>query len=323
FEPEDHFRFGYSWWLDYGGGPPSDKKYYFVRNAEPGYTFYERGMVNGERKREYLDAGDARPNGVILYYLLSDEAEDVQLSILDERGNEIRTFSADEIPMERSAQVVGREYSGGPTAQQPTTGVSKGLNRFIWDTRHPSVSSIPGLPPINIKPFAKPGTYQVRLTVDGQSQNESFELEINPNEEYSREETDRKGKAWMELQVKAEEGVQAVIKARVAKEKVAEALEGSGELASQAAAIDEICSDLEGSLVSTGTTLVQIISQPTKALAKLTMLHNLMETTEGPPNQPWLDVYAKTASEIDAAISTFETQLDQEMAKFDQLNGGG
>ena len=75
FEPEDHFRFGYNWWLDYGGGPPSDKKYYFVRNSEPGYTFYERGMVNGERKREYINAGDARPQGVILYYLLSDKAQ--------------------------------------------------------------------------------------------------------------------------------------------------------------------------------------------------------------------------------------------------------
>jgi len=78
FEPEDHTRFGYSWWLDYGGGPPSDEKYFFVRNAEPGYTFYERGVVNGERKREYIDAGDARPRGVILYYLLSDSGSSVQ-----------------------------------------------------------------------------------------------------------------------------------------------------------------------------------------------------------------------------------------------------
>ena len=42
--------------------PPSDKKYYFVRNSEAGYTFYERGVVNGERKREFIDAGEARPN---------------------------------------------------------------------------------------------------------------------------------------------------------------------------------------------------------------------------------------------------------------------
>ena len=57
-----------------------------MRNAEPGYTFYERGVVNGERKRDFIDAGDARPLGVIIYYLLSDQAKEVSLSILDEAG---------------------------------------------------------------------------------------------------------------------------------------------------------------------------------------------------------------------------------------------
>ena len=41
-----------------------------------------------------------------------------------------------------------------------------------------------------IKPIAKPGTYQLRLTVDGQSQTEAFELKINPNEAYTREQTE-------------------------------------------------------------------------------------------------------------------------------------
>jgi hypothetical protein len=216
---------------------------------------------------------------------------------------------------------VDREYSGGQAAGQPKASVSKGLNRFIWDMRHPSVSPIPGLPPVRINPFAKPGTYQVRLTVDGRSQTRSFELNTNPNEKYSREETDLKGKAWMELQAKAEEGVQAVLRAHAAKEKVKGALEGSGDLASRAAAIDRICSDLESTLVSTGTTLVQIISQPTKALAKLTLLHNLMETTEGPPNQPWFEVYDKVSSEMDAAISAFDSALSKELALFDELSG--
>ncbi len=49
------------------------------------------------------------------------------------------------------------------------------------------------------------------------------------------------------------------------------------------------------------------------------MLHNIMETTEGPPNQPMLDVYAKTASEIDAAISAFDAALSDEMAQFVKL----
>ena len=321
FEPEDHTRFGYNWWLDYGGGPPSDEKYFFVRNAEPGYTFYERGMVNGERKRDYIDAGDARPRGVILYYLLSDQAQDVSLSILDEQGNEIRAFDTHEIPMRQFTAIEGREYGGGRADEQPRASVGKGLNRFMWDMRYPMVSAIPGLPPVNIKPIAKPGMYKVRLTVDGESQVQSFELKAHPGETYSRVETDAKAEAWMALYEKAEEGVQAVLRAQAAREKVADALgRGSGDLASQAEKVTELCINLESSMVATGRTLVQIISQPSRPLSILTTLHNIMETSEGPPNQPWRDVYGKVAGEMDVAMGEFNAALAREMARFDELN---
>ena len=76
--------------MDYlPGGDPGDKKNYFVQNQRPGLTFYELGIINGERKRKFIDAGDARPLGVIIYYLLSDKAKDVSLTILDGEGNEI------------------------------------------------------------------------------------------------------------------------------------------------------------------------------------------------------------------------------------------
>jgi hypothetical protein len=320
FKPEAHTRFGYSWWVDYGGGPPSDKKYYFVRNAEAGYTFYERGIVNGERKRDYIDAGDARPQGAIIYYLLSDDATDVSLAILDPQGKEIRTFGTDEISTQQFSRIETREFSGGAGVGQPRAGVSKGLNRFIWDTRYPSVSAIPGVPPVKINPIAKPGTYQVRLTVNGRSQTQSFELRINPNESYSRQQTDEKGAFWMALQAKAEEGVQTILKARAAKEQVAKVIEAGGgdDRKAQGVVVTEICTDLESGLMSTGTTLVQIISQPSKPLAKLTMLHNVMETTEGPPNKSWREVYAKVSGEMDSLIAKFDDDLTKAMAPFNK-----
>jgi hypothetical protein len=185
--------------------------------------------------------------------------------------------------------------------------------------RYPAVSAIPGLPPVVINPIAKPGTYQVRLTVDGESQTQSFEMSLNPNETYTRAETDAKAEAWMTLYEKAEEGVQAVLRAQAARDKVAAAAEGTGKAAEQAKKIVELCTGLESSMVATGTTLVQIISEPSKPLAILTMLHNIMESGEGPPNQPWLEVYDKVAGEMDTKIAEFDTDLTGEMAKFDEL----
>jgi len=261
--------------------------------------------------------------GVIIYYLLSQSTGDVSLSILDQQGNEIRTFGANEIPMQRFSGVQGREYGASQAAVQPRAGIGKGLNRFIWDMRYPSTSSIPGLPPVVINPLARPGTYQVRLTVDGRSQTQPFELKTNPNEKYSRQETDQKGTFWMELQAKAEEAVQAVLTAKAAQERVAAATETAGasaELKAQGAAVAELCADFIGSMVSTGTTLVQIISEPSKPLAQLTTLHNIMETTEGPPNQPLREVYAKVSAEMDEFMANFNAELATEMSRFNELS---
>ena len=62
-------------------------------------------------------------------------------------------------------------------------------------------------------------------------------------------------------------------------------------------------------MVATGATLVQIISEPTKPLSKLVLLHNVMEHTEGPPNGPWMQVYDKTVAEIDAAMAEFDKSI--------------
>ena len=317
FKPEPHTRFGYTWWIDYGGGPASDEKYFFVRNAEPGYTFYERGTVNGARKRDYIDAGDARPPGVIIYYLLSDQAKEISLTILDEAGNEVRSFGKDALPTEQFSKVVAREYGGSPDAGQVTAGVGSGLNRFIWDMRHPLVSQIPARPPVVINPIAKPGTYQVRLTVDGKSQTQTFELKINPNEVYTRAQTDEKGKAWMALYKQSEKTVRAILKGLDAKKKAADAAKADPALKEAAAAVEKLASEFEGSMVSTGTTLVQIISEPTKPLAFLTSLHNLLEHTEGPPNKPWYQVFEKYSGQIDAKIAEFDKELGNAMAPFE------
>jgi len=75
-------------------------------------------------------------------------------------------------------------------------------------------------------------------------------------------------------------------------------------------------SPCDGGTQVTLTTLVQIISEPTKPLAFLTTLHNLLEHTEGPPNQPWYQVFEKYSGEIDAKIAKFDKELEKAMEPF-------
>jgi hypothetical protein len=218
YEVPDHTRFGYSWWMNYApGGDPGGLKKYFVQNMRPGLTYYELGVVNGEKKRKFVDAGDAKPLGAMMYFRLREGVKDVSISILDEDDNEIVTHKNDDLTLKYAAE---GDYA-----------FDAGLNRFVWDMRYPLPSSIPGRPPTAIQPIAKPGKYTAVLTVDGVSQSREFELFINPNEPYTREQTDERFVFWMDLYNNVEASSQNVLVALKLKEDVAkkvEALKGSG-----------------------------------------------------------------------------------------------
>jgi photosystem II stability/assembly factor-like uncharacterized protein len=332
FKPRTHIRFGYNWWLDYGGGVRG-KKNYFVKHQRPGHTFYELGVVNGEKKRKFIDAGDARPNGPIIYYLLSDKAKDVSLTILDEVGNEIKSFGKDEITA-HAFKTIDRTGYGHEAAvgERAPVSVGSGLNRFIWDMRYPNVTPVPGRSPVSIAPFAKPGTYQARLTVDGESQTQPFELRINPNETYTREQTDAKFAYWMKVRNKAEQGAQAVIKAHAIKKQVSSAMKqakagkiDAGRLKQLQELADKInagCDALDGAFYPRGLTLVQIVNEPSKLQSKLATVSDMAMTSEGPVPQGGKGVYEFVAGQMDAKLAQFDALTKKEVAQFNKLSRG-
>ena len=74
-----------------------------------------------------------------------------------------------------------KEKEAVPSIQYIPT--NAGLNRFVWNMRYADAEQLPG-DPFTEKSvtgaMAPPGTYQVRLTVDGKSQTEQFGLYIDP-----------------------------------------------------------------------------------------------------------------------------------------------
>jgi len=313
----DHTRFGYNWWMDYApGGDPGGMKKYFVQNQRPGLIYYELGVVNGEKKRKFVDAGDPKSLGVVIYFKLNQDVDAVSLSILDEGGNTVRTYGKDAMTL---------NYFD---AQQWS--FNSGLNKFVWDMRYTIVSAIPGRPATNIRPIAKPGKYQAKLTVDGISQVQDFELSINPNEPYTQEESDAKFAFWMDLYHNVEASSQNVLNALEVKKEVTakvQALKDSGaseskvkELEQQAAVIGKLVDDYESTYVPVGRTLAEIINQPAKIFTKMTWLHNMMEVSEGPATQSMLDVYAMLNKQRDAANLEYKQNIEGALKKFEAVS---
>jgi photosystem II stability/assembly factor-like uncharacterized protein len=114
------------------------------------------------------------PNGAILYYTLPRApAGPLRLEILDASGQLVRSFSS-------APGDTVRTPSGN---HAPTRVPARaGLNRFVWNLRHEELPRVPGL-------FVHgnlgghrvaPGTYQVRLTVDGETHAQSLEVVPDP-----------------------------------------------------------------------------------------------------------------------------------------------
>jgi hypothetical protein len=314
---QDHTRLGYSWWMNYApGGDPGGMKKYFVQNMRPGLTYYELGVVNGEKKRKFVDAGDARPLGAMLYFRLAKGVNDVSITILDEEGNEIITHENDALTLKYAAE--------GDTA------FDAGLNRFVWDMRYPLPPTVPGRPPTGIQPIAKPGSYTARLTVDGVAHDSDFQLSINPHEPYTRAETDARFEFWMDLYENVLTSTNNVLGALQLKEDTAirvQAMKDSGASATDIAAAEEqamIISDAvdtyESTFIPTGRTLAEIINLPAKIFTKMIWLHNMMEVTEGPVTESMKDVYGRLNEDTDAANAAFHEQVSAALAQLDALS---
>ncbi|MDH3815094.1 MAG: glycosyl hydrolase [Acidobacteriota bacterium] len=303
FTPRATVRLGRNWWAAYGGGVFGGQKNYFVQNQRPGHTFIELGIVNGERKRMYLEAGDARPDGAIIYYLLSDEAKDVKLEILDTEGNLIKTFGEEEIGTQTFETIDGLGYGRvSPAGGSGAVSIAKGLNRFVWDMTYTDATRVPGRPPAGIVPMAKPGTHQVRLTVDGEEQTQNFELKINPNEKWTQADADARFDLWMRVREIAERANTAIIASRETVEK----FEQSGVSGTQLEQVKKAQAEFEQSIVPVGQTLVQIANEPAKLLPKLATVHHMLYSSEGRPPQSAYMVVDTLEAEINAEIAVWK-----------------
>ena len=124
--------------------------------------------------------GQNPPAGALIYYFLKQKPEgETTIEILDSTGSVIRKYS--------SNQTKELEEPLTPEDKKPEKQIKPeaGLNRFVWDLRYTGSSHVPDYYLWEYKdgsrgPMAMPGTYQVRLTVDGKSQTAPLAVTLDP-----------------------------------------------------------------------------------------------------------------------------------------------
>jgi len=146
------------------------------------------------------------PGGIIDYYLAADAKGPVRLDILDAGGKVIRSYSSTDPVLKPDPALHPKAYNRiceqDPTAPncrmplywpapQMVIATQEGMHRFSWDLHFQPIgpeslaaSGAHGVPghtyPEPNSPWAPPGHYTVRLTVDGTSYTQPLTLVLDP-----------------------------------------------------------------------------------------------------------------------------------------------
>lgn len=151
-------------------------------------------------------AGQNPPDGAMIDYFLDKPATgNLTLTILDEKGSEVTSFSSNPKPVEYLPANAPSYWFAPQTALTNNAG----MNRFVWDLRYPAPASlpysyygelleyseytladhaVPGLTP-RVQPrgpLVAPGKYTVELKYGGKTLRQSLTVEMDPRVQASR-----------------------------------------------------------------------------------------------------------------------------------------
>ncbi|HLY71899.1 MAG TPA: hypothetical protein VKR53_19330 [Puia sp.] len=131
-------------------------------------------------------AGQNPPDGAVIdYYLPEKTTGPITLEISNGKGNLIRKYTSDDKPYEIPAVNIPLEW----VRPQQILSAEKGSHRFLWDMHYEPLHVPPAYPisaiyhntaPDATSPWVMPGTYTVKLTVDGKVYSEELTVIMDP-----------------------------------------------------------------------------------------------------------------------------------------------
>jgi photosystem II stability/assembly factor-like uncharacterized protein len=132
--------------------------------------------------------GQNPPDGVAIDYFLGKGASDVKVDILDGQGVLVRSYSSKDMPEKIDTTRVGHPTYWFRPAQK--VNVTTGHHRIHWDLRYTdprnaergfAIAAVYHNTPSGPQgPYVHPGTYTVRLTVDGKVQQKPVVVRLDP-----------------------------------------------------------------------------------------------------------------------------------------------
>ena len=287
--------------------------------------------------------GKNPPNGVVVYYSLKARpASDVVLEFFDSNGKSIRKYTARaprpqpspppgaaqvQLPTEQPPEPSGEEaaFFGGAAPARVTTDV--GLNRFVWDLRYLDAVRFPGVilwAGETRGPRVVPGSYQVKLTVDGQTMAETFAVRPDPRLATTAADYAKQLDLALKIRDQLTETHNAIIQIRDVKRQVDDLVKRVGvqskPIADAGTALNKKLTEVEEALYQTKNQSSQDpLNFPIRLNNKLAALLGVVSRSETPPNEQSFAVYDELSAQINGQLQKLSQIMKTDVPAFNQL----
>ena len=277
---------------------------------KPMPTYRMRGFHNKKVK----GAGINHPSGVMTHFYLKEKPDttEITLSFHEKNGDLIRKYSTK--AKEKKDQL---------------NGLKEGGNMFIWNMRHPDAKSFKGMifwAGSLRGPSLVPGTYVVKLSVNGESQEQTFEIVKDPRSKMTQKDMIAQYDFTKSIGAKVTEAHEAIIKIREIRDQMKpykERFKDQEDMKDMLDLIDHIdttMNKVEKELYQTKNRSRQDpLNFPIRLTNKLAHLNSLTQFGDFPPTKQALGVQKELTKMIDKQLDIYQKVIDNDIPKFNQM----
>ncbi|MBA2341805.1 MAG: glycosyl hydrolase [Pyrinomonadaceae bacterium] len=273
--------------------------------------------------------------GAIVYFYLRNKPQgEVALEFLDSSGKVVKRFTSRR--EEAGSASAGRGGEGGERGEggfgggggEPRFSAEAGLNRFVWDLRYPDASRFPGMILWGAStrgPRVAPGTYTVRLSANGVTSTQTFNVEADPRLTTTQEDFNRQLALLLQIRDKVTETHDAINTIR----DVRKQLEGISERVKDQPngnAVIEAAKGLMTRMAAIEEELYQTklqsnqdpLNYPIRLNNKLAALSSVVESADTAPTEQAYALYEDLGRQIDAQLSRFNQVMQTDLPAFNR-----
>ncbi|HEX2723007.1 MAG TPA: glycosyl hydrolase, partial [Gemmatimonadaceae bacterium] len=296
--------------------------------------------------------GQNPPSGAIVYYWLKSPAKTVTMEFVEPSGKVIRSFTSAQDPQVardsirsdsiRTARADSLKRAGvkadsavrtearseettpddGPRRAPPPPRVpnKSGLNTFSWNLRYPDASTFENMimwAAGTQGPVAVPGTYTVRMKVDGVAQTQTFRVLKDPRSKATQAELEEQFAFLMKVQTETNKANDAVKLVRNIRSQLNDRTRQMP--AEKRAAFEASARTLETRLSAAEREIYQVqnrsgqdpLNYPIRLNNKIAALAGVAASTDARPTNQTLEVFRILSAQLATQLASIRSALDQ------------